>query len=322
MLKMNLSENYSPNKLLPMKNIFSLSVFFAFPILLAAQFDFYTQYFDGADTLSTSIQIEFDTTGTNIWQVGPPQKTIFSSAATAPNVLVTDTVNFYPTNNSSSFQFTLNNFDYWWGILAIQWKQKLDMDAGDGGVIEFSTDSGATWQNAFDNPYVYNLFGFDSANVDTLAGGERAFTGTDTLWRDIWLCFDISYLGYGNDPPLMRFTFKSDSIDSNHEGWMMDNLSYHITILHTVSEVEQKEYLKVYPNPTRGRVNIQAKKNNEFHIIEKMELINANGQVVQEFGVSPTKFYIDIDDHPDGIYFLKVQTNKKTEAVQILLQRE
>jgi len=79
----------------------------------------------------------------------------------------------------------------------------------------------------------------------------------------------------------------------------MDNLSYHITILHTVSEVEQKEYLKVYPNPTRGRVNIQAKKNNEFHIIEKMELINANGQVVQEFGVSPTKFYIDIDDHPD-----------------------
>jgi len=124
MLKMNLSENYSPNKLLPMKNIFSLSVFF-------------TQYFDGADTLSTSIQIEFDTTGTNIWQVGPPQKTIFSSAATAPNVLVTDTVNFYPTNNSSSFQFTLNNFDYWWGILAIQWKQKLDCGETFGCVLIF-----------------------------------------------------------------------------------------------------------------------------------------------------------------------------------------
>lgn len=306
---------------MPMKTIFTFSAFFILPLLLTAQIDFY-QYFDGADTLSNSIQIELDTTGTNIWQVGSPQKTIFSSAATTPNALLTDTIKFYPPNDSSSFQFVLNNTNYLWAILAIQWKQKLDMDAGDGGIIEFSLDEGATWQNVFDNPYVYNLFGYQQENVDTITGGELAFTATDTLWRDVWLCFDVSYLGYYPNKPLCRFTLKSDSTDSSHEGWMIDNLMYHLTSLHTINEVEQEEYIKVYPNPTRGRVNIQTKKLNEFHLIEKMELIDTAGRVVQEFGVSPTKFYIDIDDHPDGIYFLKIQTNKKTETLQILLQRE
>lgn len=304
-----------------MKTLANLLLILCIPILGYSQFDYYTQYFDGADTLNP-ILIEIDSSSSNIWQVGPPQKTIFSSAATSPNALLTDTINYYPPNDTSAFQFVLNNDNYWWAVLAVRWKQKLDIDTLDGGAIEFSIDSGATWQSAFNNPYVYNFYGYDDDNVDTLVGGELVFTGTDTTWRDIWLCFDISWLGYGGDPPMCRFTFKSDSIDNNKEGWMIDNMMYHLTILHTISEVEQEEYAKVYPNPTRGRVNIQMKKLNEFHVIENMELINVEGKVVQQFGVSPTKFYIDIGDHPDGIYFLKIQTNKKTETVQVLLQRE
>ncbi|MGI8893309.1 MAG: hypothetical protein ACR2GN_07585 [Bacteroidia bacterium] len=110
------------------------------------------QYFDGADTIydpnvsPSSIYIEIDTNSSNIWQIGAPQKNIFDSAATAPNVIVTDTINYYPVNNSSSFQFSIVPWVPW-GILAIQWKQKLDFDAGlDGGIIEFSVDSGTTWQ--------------------------------------------------------------------------------------------------------------------------------------------------------------------------------
>ena len=286
----------------------------------------YSQYFDGADTLCdqnfspSAICITIESDSTNIWQIGPPQKIIFDSAATLPNAIVTDTVNNYPINNTSSFQYTIVPWTNW-GILAIQWKQKLDMDEGfDGGIIEFSVDSGNTWQNAFNNPYVYNFYGYDTSNVDTIQNGSMAFTGTDSTWKDIWLCYDITWLSW-NDSIMVRHTFLSDSTNNNKEGWIIDNMLAHITIIHTVNEIEQEAYMTVAPNPTNGRINIEAKKLDEPHIIEKIELVNMEGRVVQQWGVSPTKFYVDIGNHPNGIYFLKVKTNIQTETFKIVLER-
>lgn len=280
-----------------------------------------TQYFDGADTIPGNfITIVFDTSASNIWQIGPPQKTIFDSAATAPNALVTDTINNYPPNNTSTFLFSYIN-QYWYGILAVRWKQKIDFsDKNDGGIVEFSIDTGKTWLNAFDNPYVYNFYGFDTANVDTVKG-ELAFTGTDTLWRDIWLCFDRSFVTNG-DSLLFRFTLKSDTVDSGmHEGWMIDNFMANTTMVHTVKKTEEVKYLTVYPTATTGRVYIEAEKLQEYHIIENIRLINMEGKVVQEYGKAPTKFFIDIGHQPAGDYFLKIKTNKKTETFRILLNK-
>ncbi len=295
-----------------------------FPILLCGQN--FTQYFDGADTIcdpsewSSSICITINDDSTNIWQIGSPQKVQFDSAATFPNAILTDTVNHYPINNSSSFQYTVKEL-FSWGIVAIQWKQKLDMDFGkDGGIIEYSVDAGNTWENAFNSPYVYSFYGYDTSNVDTLQNGNFAFTGTDCVWRDIWLCYDASWLNW-NDSILVRHTFLSDSIDNSKEGWMMDNLLMHITIIHTVNEVEQEEYMTISPNPTTGIVNIATKKINDVHIIEKIELVNVEGRVLEQWGISPTKFYVDIGHHPDGIYFLHVKTNIKSEVFKIVLDR-
>ena len=70
------------------------------------------------------------------------------------NVIITDTINTYPVNDTSRFSFSVYN-DFSFAIVAIQWLQKLDIDStGDIGTIEFSTDGGQTWQNTFNNPYV------------------------------------------------------------------------------------------------------------------------------------------------------------------------
>jgi len=291
----------------------------------------HNQYFDGADTLcnpllsDAALCIDIDPDSTNIWQIGSPQKLIFDSAATFPNVIMTDTINYYPNNNTSSFKYTIIPWTTW-GVLAIQWKQKLDMDYGfDGGIIEFSVDSENTWQNAFDNPYVYNFYGYDTNNVDSLQNGEMAFTGTDSEWKDIWLCYDMSWLNW-NDSIIVRHTFKSDSINNSKEGflkegWMIDNILTHITISHTVNEVEQEKYMTITPNLTNGRIEISTKKIDQFHLIEKIELVNLEGRVVQEWGMSPTKFFVDIGNHPNGIYFLNVKTNIQSETFKIVLER-
>lgn len=279
-----------------------------------------SQYFDDTAT-NNSIKIILDTASTNTWQIGPPQKTIFDSAATAPNALVTDTINNYPPNNTSSFSFSyVEKMGY--DIIAFRWKQKIDfVDTVDGGVIEFSKDTGKTWQNVMDNPYVYNFYGFDTSNIDTISTGELAFTGLDTLWRDIWLCFDRSLFN-SYDSVLFRFTLKSDTVDTGaHEGWLIDNFMIQQTYIHTVKKTEAAKYMTVYPTATTGRVYIEAEKLHEYHVIEKIELVNMAGRVVQEHGLAPTKFFIDIGQQPAGEYFLKIKTNKKLETFRIFLNK-
>lgn len=300
-------------------NITTVLLFLLLPSLSFSQEQF-NQYFDGADTIQSSIKIHFNGDSTNIWQIGKPQKKLFNAASTIPNALLTDTINNYPSNDSSSFEYTVTPWTND-GILAIQWMQKLDMDAGnDFGLIEFSVDSGDTWKNVFDNPHIYNFYGFDSANVDTFQNNNLAFTGTDTAWKNIWLCYELTWLS-DYDSVMVRHTFVSDSVDNEHEGWMIDNLKAHVTILHTVNETEKKEYMTVGPNPTRGRIDIVTKKIDEYHIIEEMELVNVKGQVVQQWSRKPTKFYVDISDHPNGVYFLNVKTNKKAESFKVILEK-
>lgn len=291
---------------------------------LAASAQQWNQYFDGADTSSlSSIIVTIDTTGGNVWQVGPPQKTIFDSAASVPNVIVTDTINDYPANDSSAFYFKI---PIWmnWGIFALQWKQKLDLDSAiDVGTISYSIDDGLTWSEVFGDPYIYNFYGYDSVNVDTVQSGVHGFTGTDTAWADIWLCYQMSWLQQfaTNDTLLFRFMIQTDSVDKQGEGWMIDNMMCHITIVHTAKGEQKDVYQKVFPSVTTGVVNIETMALSEFHIIEKMELIDMNGRTVKEWKNVPTRFWIDISDQPNGQYSLRIQTNKQVNSFPVILQK-
>lgn len=284
---------------------------------------YWAQYFDGADTNYTqnSIRVYRSDDSTNIWQIGPPQKLNFDSAATLPNALVTDTLNTYPPNNRSQVQFSIKPFTNW-GILAIQWKQKLDMDsAADAGFVEFSVDSGTTWQNPFNSATVYNFYGFLNSNKAFFDSTGLAFTGVDTVWRDIWLCYNMAWVSQF-DSMIIRFTFVSDSVDNSKEGWLIDNLNAHMTFIHTVSEVKEEKYLKVFPNPANEVVHVEARKLNDFHIIEYMTLTNADGKLVAQWRNIPTKYFFDTGKYANGNYTLKVKTNIQTETIPIVIKHE
>ncbi len=286
------------------------------------------QYFDGNDTVYnpslyySSLFVKIDTASAHTWQVGKPQKTKFTSAATYPNVIVTDTVNPYRVNDSSYFTILMQQPLWSSGIMAVRWTQRLDLDKKhDGGIVEFSLDTGKTWQNVFNNPYVYNFYGFDSSNKDTLTSGEFAFSGTDTAWKDIWLCFHFSYLA-STDSIMFRFTLKSDSVDSMKDGWMMDNFRMHYTIAHTIAkDPAHNKSINVFPTATSGIVNIEAPTVQQYHIIETLYVINSVGKVVKEYRLCPPKFWVDISDQPPGTYFVKVKTNLYSGTYPITLHR-
>ncbi|HTB31998.1 MAG TPA: T9SS type A sorting domain-containing protein [Bacteroidia bacterium] len=285
-----------------------------------AQYTYY-QYFDGADTSSfNSILIKLDTSRTNIWQIGRPQKPIFDSAYSLPNDIVTDTIHNIPPNNTSRFSLKLLPWNTY-GILVLQWVQKLDMQFGhQGGYVEFSVDTGKTWQNAFNNPHVFNFYGFQPANEDTVSAGNYAFSGTDSTWRDIWFCLDMSWLSSSRDSVIFRFTLQTDTGIYSKEGWEIDNMMARQDIAHPVHEVHDKDYVDLYPNPTAGQVNVSIQNINDFHIIEHMELEDAQGRTVQTWKNVPTQFWFDTSTYPNGVYFLNVTTNIKSERVLLVVK--
>lgn len=296
---------------------------FTLPLVIFLKFGYsqtYTQYFDGADTVMyQSIFFEIDSSAENVWQVGPPQKTIFDSAASHPNVLVTDTIFHYPTDNHSWVILEIPDFAWGWGIVALQWKQKLDFEfQKDGGLVEYFDINDSTWKNAFTSPIVYNFFGYDSANVNTLPSGKTGFTGTDSAWKDIWLCFDLSVGGFGNSF-LIRFSLETDSVKNPHEGWMIDNVLGHISIIHTV-KIEDDKVLTVLPNLTDGPLEISLNTTLSESHIESIELVNLSGQVLEIFKGIGTQQQINISHYPSGMYYLRVKAGANQTTTGIVLQ--
>ncbi len=284
----------------------------------------YFQYFDYPDSTGPNIlEVFIDTTADNIWQVGPPQKTIFKSASTIPNVMVTDTSNLYPIGNTSSFSFRVNVTQLPTNILAIQWVQKLNLDSANaGGLVEFSVDSGQTWLNAHTSPFAYNFFGFQNSNVAQLPNGAQGFTGTDTNWRNVWLCIDANWAQTYTDSVRFRYTFISDSTATPQEGWMIDNLFATATWVHTLAEFGQNEVFQVYPNPAADIITVEANSPDiRGRQVDQIKLMDSEGRVLQLFGASPAKFNIDIQDYPNGTYMVEVKSEGATEVVKFLIAR-
>jgi hypothetical protein len=192
----------------------------------------------------------------NIWQIGPPQKSIFDSSYSMPNVIVTDTINYYPVNDTSSFTIkTIADLGYIWPhAAAVGAAYKVNSDSlNDYGLIEFSPDNGNTWIDLL-NDTIYDSY-FYWMNP----WGKPTLTGNSNGWKVF--AVDVAYLGplfniQQGDTVQFKFTFISDSIADTLDGLMFDSFSY----LDFVSSVEEHENLwftsKAFPNPTNGKLKI------------------------------------------------------------------
>ncbi|MCH2213992.1 MAG: T9SS type A sorting domain-containing protein [Flavobacteriales bacterium] len=287
---------------------------------------FFVQDFDteDPDPWYDALEVSIDSSST-LWQIGQPQKEIFDQALSLPNAILTDTLNPYPVADTSTFYCAAPLDEEWgfFGIVAFTWAQKLDIDSLDGGTVDFSVDGGQTWENAFTSPFVYNWYGWEyPENVDTLANETVVFSGKDSDWQEIWLCYDYSWLFETSDTLLVRFTFFSDTIPGNADGWMIDNMRLEPTFVHTVGEdPSSASYVNLYPNPVQNKLHIELKKSDQFHIIEELVVFSENGQVVKHFNRIPTKFFVDVSDLPTGIYEVLVRSNLKSEVQKVVISR-
>jgi len=71
----------------------------------------------------------------------------------------------------------------------------------------------------------------------------------------------------------------------------------------SVSNIEKKETLSIYPNPANSFINI---KSNNDEIINKIQIVSLSGKIINDNIVNETSITLNINELENGIYILKL----------------
>lgn len=256
--------------------------------------------FDDRDTAN---YFYIDTTQTsNLWQIGTPSKTDFNIAYSLPLALLTDTLNIYPNGNISSFEFVVWTDD---ATLISFWHRFSADSLADGGIIEVSTDGGSTWTNIIDATQFTLTNFYSSSNTISSNSNKPGFTGNSG-----WIKSTIQ--GYALNFVRFRFTFTSDNINTNKDGWIID--SFDFNCLGTgIQEVGINSPIQIFPNPASNFIFIQSDNSKQIKTAIIKDIL---GRTI----LTTDNMTIDLSQFQSGLYFIEINTDNGKYLARIVRQ--
>ena len=286
---------------------------FALPLLTQAQVPGDTLVMDfetGATLVLDSVY------PAGCWQVGAPNKTLFTSALSLPNALVTDTLLPYPSNTTCYAEFTLiaDELDWNWGRW-LEFDQWIDLAPGSRAYIEARDTWSVDWSRLNDGWY-------NSGSVQWGPEGNE-FLPTTNGWEHV--IFDspcIGVLDGGNDrwyDPLMRIRFVLEAGDnsSGHDGWMIDDFRATATPCGGGFAEHDGARLGLTPNPATDRVFIDL---NERIGVSIIQVFRSDGELIRSITATGGRALLDTDDLPAGPYFIRA-SGSATGGATLIVER-
>jgi hypothetical protein len=263
--------------------------------------DWYDLNFDSEFGLQ-HLTIDTISNPNNIWQIGAPQKSIFTSAYSNPNVLVTDTVNDYPINDTSIFIITnvaMGQGFEWPHTVILAGQYFVNSDTlTDYGKIDFSPDNGITWIDMLNDTVGYWYW---------YSNEKPTLTGNSNQWKSFWV--NLAELGhyYGvqdGDTILYKFTFISDGIQTNKDGLMYDDLHFE----DWVEGIEEIGYdlikSKCFPNPVKNELVISF--DNNYNSTFEFYIYNILGREIYNSKTNSNSVHLSVSKYEKGTYFYKL----------------
>lgn len=237
-----------------------------------------------------------------VWQIGAPQKNVFTSSVSAPNSIVTDTVNPYPVNDTSSFIIkhevglgALNLNGGWVTYYRMTGEYWVNSDSlNDYGKIEMSPDNGQSWILISDD--TTDL----SGDFWPFSPEEITLTGNSGDWK--YFTIDFRYNPNINfnvgDTVQYRFTFISDGIVDNLDGLIFDNIAIEDLNVGAIEEISHNSK-SVFPNPFSNQLTLNVTTETK-HIV----IYDVNGKVVfANQNLNATSLIINTTNFNEGVYF-------------------
>ncbi len=278
--------------------------------------------------------IRFDTMPGNLWQIGHPNKTIFQSGHSSPGAIVTDTLNSYPINNRSVFEFTIDsiNLNFHFGTYIDFWHRWNTDTLHDFGIVEFAVDNDTIWHVMRDtfgmvingcNYFMLQWYDYDSLGNPILPYNNY-FSGNSPGWIHSYFEWQwaipvlLGRVGFCfPDSVRVRFIFQSDSLAENKDGWEIDDLSYGwYDVLGGISNKDFLNQFSISPNPIND-VGIITNTSPKIFTDLKMQIMDITGRIIRENKInSGENIRISHDGISPGLYMVKI--TEKDEVVGIL----
>jgi hypothetical protein len=286
-----------------MKKIFLLLLILQSSTLLFSQKDWacYINFENNTYCYEDTLFIDNLSNPNNIWQIGVPNKALFDTAYSIPKAIVTNLDSVYPINDTSSFTIihTINMALFNLGGMWIDAKYKINSDTlTDYGKIEFSPDNGMTWINAYT----------DSVYFASYENPKPALSGKSNGWQNLYVRFwDQNHhynFSYG-DTVLWKFTFISDSIQTNKDGWMLDNIDVNDWYEGIQELFPETIHTYAFPNPATDHSTILFdNKNNSVASLVVFDALNRT--IMKRSEIKGSETIIDVSNFPPGVYFYKI----------------
>lgn len=247
----------------------------------------------------------------SLWQIGKPSKKVFTGANSSPCVIVTDTLNPYPVNDTSSFVVVHIANDGWkFNYPKIDvggWYYVNSDTLSDYGFIEFSPDKGKTWTLV------------DSTNSGCCSWGASqeypVFTGNSNGWKHFYYCLCTSVPVNIGDTILYRFTFISDGNQTYKDGLMFDNLHFE-DWAEGIDERLNNSLISLSPNPVSEILRIQTTR---AHGNKEIQIYNITGQKVYENLNFDSEFF-DTGKLIDGLYIIKFTVDQEYTVKKFIVK--
>jgi hypothetical protein len=280
--------------------------------------------FDYSTNLTPGYNVLLPDSTNQLWQLGKSSK--FDGVLSSKPALYTDTLTSYPINVDEGIVMMLYDAS---GINAYHWydvyfKHRFETDSlVDGAYIEVSLDSGSTWVNAIDymdsiSWPMWGPYSVDFYSTDYLVNGQRsAFTGRGINYRQSHIHLGLITAIVANPEiidfplaPYLRFSFVSDSIDTQKAGWQIDEVEIWGVITSGIEE--RLKPIVVLPNPSSGLFRIQSVNHQDLYF----EVSDLKGRKILTGRMNGTSAAIDLSSYPSGTYLLKFEDGTAIKLVK------
>ena len=252
----------------------------------------------------------------NIWQTGAPHKTVISGAYSSPHVIITDTINHYPPNDTSVIIFRHMDMGGYSTPHSAELAGYYNVNSDslhDYGTIEISLNHGTSWINLITDT-TYSSYYYWLTPKPTLTGNSNG-------WVNFWV--SLSQLGSVfpvnmGDTILLKFTFISDSISDTLDGLAYDNFQF-CDGVEGIDEIINNNLIDIYPNPVSELLYINRRTQPEN---ESVQIYDFSGQLLfEDKNFRSTTIDTRKINLADGIYFLKYSDMKRFAFKKFIIQQ-
>lgn len=295
-------------------------------LILNHQFSYSQAYYYDSVNFETPVtSIIIDTSDSNIWQIGEPDKIFFNAAYSGINAIMTDTLNYYPVNNQSSFTYIIRNPYTQTCVTKLEFWHKYDTDSlKDIGTIEASYDGGNSWLIVKDtslNDWGPSYFYWDMdyhPSTQQWTMHELNITGKS----DGWIRSSFTWQWYimvrnqqdtiimNPDSLMVRFNFISDGLQENKEGWMIDQIvtsSGTWEICSSTRNIRLENNINAYPNPFKYSATIEFRKELTNGSVSLYDIFGK--KVMEAENIKGNEITIFRNDLKSGVYTLHLTEN-------------